>query len=281
MKKPLLFLLAIHALLLNAQEWAPIGTKWYYTQNFWFTDVSYPKIIESIGDTILLNTTCRVLKVTGSEYSQTAVSWLYMYDSNDSVFFYNNGSFCLLYDFNAIQEDTFDLPCFSIPNNELRVAVLNVDTITINGISRNRQFVNGDGLGYTVWGTNIKGIGNTVYMFPQGDMHYTTTIRCFEDSGGLHNFLNIPCDTVIITSERSINTDEHLTIYPNPVTDKLFVKPHTEIKYISIYNTLGQIIYTKVNGFEKGIPVNGLNKGIYFVEIQYSKNTIVRKFLKD
>jgi len=281
-KRLLLPFLLITSFSINAQQWAATGTKWYYTQSFWYPGYRFPKIIESVGDTLLLGIPCKILKITGSEFSQTSVYWQYMYASNDSVFFYKDSSFCLLYDFNAMPGDTFDLPCFSDPYSELRVAVINVDTVIINGIARKRQFVNGGQLGYAVWGYNIQGIGNSEDMFPQGDMAYTGPIRCFEDSGGIHNFLSIPCDTVIITqTEDAPNYIPEIFVYPNPSTNFLFLQPYTEIQNINIYDALGKLHINQNHDIEKGIDVTSLQKGIYFIEVSGKNGMKTGRFLKE
>jgi len=273
-----------------SQEWAPTGAKWYYKQSLMFGNGTFSKTIESIGDTLLLGKPCKILKFTGSEFSPTSGGVKYMYEENDSVFFYQSGEFCLIYDFNAMPGDSFHLPCFDSPfldspYIELWVKVLNVDTVIINGVPRKRQAVNGGELGYTVWGANIQGIGNTVYMFPQGDMHYTGPIRCYEDSGGVHHFVNIPCDSSnIVSVEKLCIKNNPLRIFPNPATDYIVLEnleQDTPKSFtLNIYNVQGQaLISEKVMMYQElKIDVSMLREGFYLLSLINEAEQYFSKF---
>jgi len=74
------------------------------------------------------------------------------------------------------------------------------------------------------------------------------------------------------------------TIYPNPATQILNVDLgilQRGIAAIKIFNSLGQIIYSKQNLVStiEGIDVHSWPKGIYFVEITTSEHYAVRKLL--
>ncbi len=72
-----------------------------------------------------------------------------------------------------------------------------------------------------------------------------------------------------------------LTIYPNPVKDFLQIKTNsgTIVKSISVYNSLGQIMMTKI-GDNKLIDLSSLKSGMYFMKISTDNGVIGSKFLK-
>ena len=44
----------------NAQNWAPIGAKWTYTETFYMTSSQDTLTIRSIGDTVIQTHHCKV-----------------------------------------------------------------------------------------------------------------------------------------------------------------------------------------------------------------------------
>jgi hypothetical protein len=100
-------------------------------------------------------------------------------------------------------------------------------------------------------------------------------------------------DRIIVTQDDVLKIDRQETkndfeIYPNPVSDKLFIDfdsqdfDNTELL---IYNTAGQIIINTQQNFSPGqntfrIDVSNLPKGVYFVKITGEKTYETKKFIK-
>ena len=70
-----------------------------------------------------------------------------------------------------------------------------------------------------------------------------------------------------------------ISIYPNPVIDKLFVQGLSNPTKISVYNILGKLVFSKTTSSE--INVDNLQNGIYIVKIVDNQKEIVRKFIKN
>ena len=72
-----------------------------------------------------------------------------------------------------------------------------------------------------------------------------------------------------------------IDIYPNPVSEILTisVKNNITIQKISIYNTLGQLVFTKTNS-QENINLKKLPKGVYHVKITSDKGEISKTLLK-
>jgi hypothetical protein len=72
--------------------------------------------------------------------------------------------------------------------------------------------------------------------------------------------------------------NKQVTIYPNPATDKLFIKSEEKIQSIEVYDVLGaNVISTK----ESEIDISKLNAGVYFVEVFTGDYLYTSKFIKE
>lgn len=86
------------------------------------------------------------------------------------------------------------------------------------------------------------------------------------------------------TSTLSINNevlDANIKIYPNPVVDELFITtPNTIIvTKIDIYNTLGQLVFTKLHPTER-TSLKKLTKGIYLLKVSTNEGLLTKTLLK-
>ena len=70
----------------------------------------------------------------------------------------------------------------------------------------------------------------------------------------------------------------NISIYPNPVIDKLFIQGLLHETKVSIYNVLGKLVVSKTT--LKAIDVDHLQSGIYIVKIVDGKKETVKKFIK-
>ncbi len=71
----------------------------------------------------------------------------------------------------------------------------------------------------------------------------------------------------------------NINLYPNPVTDMLYVEGESDIKSVVIYNLAGQMI--TLRNSQNQINVSNLSKGIYAVKITLADGSIVnRKIVK-
>ena len=78
-------------------------------------------------------------------------------------------------------------------------------------------------------------------------------------------------------------TESSLSVYPNPVNNKLFISTNEKIETISIYTITGVMVgqQSTVNSQQSmSIDVTNLNSGIYFVKINTKENEIIERFVK-
>ncbi|HRE78734.1 MAG TPA: T9SS type A sorting domain-containing protein [Flavobacterium sp.] len=83
-------------------------------------------------------------------------------------------------------------------------------------------------------------------------------------------------------SNQDFDFETNFTLYPNPAKDVLNIKTKSEmdVKSVSIYNTLGQIIMTTIHAENGEINVSNLQTGSYFIKVFTDKGSSTAKFIK-
>ena len=76
------------------------------------------------------------------------------------------------------------------------------------------------------------------------------------------------------------NNSQDINVYPNPVTDRLYID--AEVEEVEVYDVYGrhQVAKTSSHQGDLSIDVSGLNSGVYFVRIKTDSGDIVRRFVK-
>jgi hypothetical protein len=72
-------------------------------------------------------------------------------------------------------------------------------------------------------------------------------------------------------------------IYPNPNNGVFHLQlknsiKQIDVKFISIYNLQGDLIF-QTNHFESDFEIKKLTKGIYLMQIQFSRNKLTKKLI--
>jgi len=88
----------------------------------------------------------------------------------------------------------------------------------------------------------------------------------------------ICCDDNIGISENKLI--RKINIYPNPVSDYLFIKSLVYVESIDMYSNIGQLIKNiGVYGFENKLSVNNLKPGLYYMRIKTKEGVISKKIV--
>ena len=153
--------------LIFGQGFAPIGAIWHYSQGTINPDMTSFKTIESISDTIINGQLCRKMIEVERMFDTTSVNYHFMYSENDSVFFFGDNDFHLLYDFGANTGDTIILNAFQTYNGTpLEMIIDSTGEILVNNELRKIQYITcGDGIVIEFGRHVIENIGNTSFMF--------------------------------------------------------------------------------------------------------------------
>ncbi len=291
----------------KAQDtFAPIGAKWTYRISS-FDSNGFTEI-ESIKDTILEDyNDCKVLQtIIYSLASPSATNWdldtlenRYLCERNDSIVFYANNEFYLLYDFNAQLEDLweFDNP-FSEVESCSKVSVF-VDSIGLYeiGDSIYKTFfmvpTDSSTMGFnfdTFPGIILENIGSITsyfwlsHIWPNcmvTDVGFFGKMCSYEDRERSYRFGDSYCNEVDLYYTRFQQTEiPKPQFYPNPVSQFLNI---TNIRFgskISVFDDKGEVFFTSILNSHK-VDLNFLPSGVFFVIITEIDNSrFIKKMVK-
>jgi len=314
--KKLLFLFVLLPFLASSQSWIPESSVWHY--DYWnIGEVGFNKI-EYTGDTIIGGHSCQIIVDTQFVFfqapngttilaSKNQFPTNYTYNNNDSVFYYQDNNFWLLYNFAA---DIGDIWLLSDDTTggcaETYIIVTDVGNKTING--SNKRWIDIEtniGGKYYFKGRAIEGMGlfentNSLHinsMFPQEVSCDTTiaveynnyTFKCFSiDTNLIYNPSGEDCEYLLIhqgIEDTQVNSFK-INAYPNPASDLITFELDKISNYnfeITIYNSIGQPIITTnldKSKLSKSINIHNLQNGLYFYKVESSINSATGKFIK-
>ena len=73
-----------------------------------------------------------------------------------------------------------------------------------------------------------------------------------------------------------------MSIYPNPVSGKLFIEAGDAISLVEVYNLTGTMLLNQECNSEKvEIEVSELQSGIYFIKMMTNNTIETRRFVKE
>lgn len=103
----------------------------------------------------------------------------------------------------------------------------------------------------------------------------------YNTSGTVVVYTGTDCTKVVIPEKLSTKNFEknNFILFPNPTNSLLNISINSEIKTITIYNTLGQMIKNYANN-QKSIDVSDLKKGTYFISVETIIGKVTQKFIK-
>jgi len=301
----------IPSLTIYSQDWAPIGSTWYYSEGFSFWneyDEDYIKF-ESVKDTIIDGKNCRKIVKHGKVACNDRPMIEYMYSENQKVFFFdpNFNDFQVLYDFNAEPLDKWSILVKDEPHRNtdtLNIIVDSTNTININEVNLKQLFVtyqfiydyfnegNIDTLHYN--SRIIEKIGDIFYLFnyyPSWsfvcDANFSKGLRCYEDTliGLYETGLADSCDYRHQFTDDINEFNQQkllLKLYPNPTTryvSILLENDDSNIERIQMYDLTGREFDICIN--ERRIDLEEIPEGIYFIRFMLgNKQTVIRKVIK-
>lgn len=83
----------------------------------------------------------------------------------------------------------------------------------------------------------------------------------------------------LLSSYQTIRDNDDISIYPNPTNDVLHIKNSETILNIDVLSSVGQTVFSQ-EGHQSHIMLNHLPSGLYFINIQTSKNQRSLTFIK-
>jgi hypothetical protein len=153
--------------------------------------------------------------------------------------------------------------------NTVDVSVtVNESVITANMDGATYQWLNCDNLNATIAGETSRNFtastnGQYAVEITQGSCSDTST--CIQ----------------ITTVDVSNLQKEDISIYPNPVTDKLFieVKGNEESANFEILNAMGQVVFKGNLSGTTAVETSSFDSGIYLIKLNYNRTIEIRKVI--
>ena len=114
----------------------------------------------------------------------------------------------------------------------------------------------------------------------ESDTEYCFTVTAVND-GGESDKTDEVCEKTL--KDEGIDENEaSFNIYPNPVSDKLYIEAEVEIEEVVVYDVFGrqQVTETPSHQGDLSIDVADLNSGVYFVKVVTENGETVQRFIK-
>jgi murein DD-endopeptidase MepM/ murein hydrolase activator NlpD len=137
------------------------------------------------------------------------------------------------------------------------------------GLTANMRIVNPGGSTFSSWTHNSVNTYSTIsYYYANRVLPTAAGTYTFETT-----YNGITCSKIFTVScgamgiDQTANSNTQLTIYPNPANNNVKIYSGTELGLITLYNSLGEIIYSeKINSKECQIDLSIFSNGIYFLK---------------
>jgi len=270
MQKYLFCLLIISSFQAKAQEWFSPESTWKF--NIIIGGAPQENGINTLkvtGDTIIHNKSCKILTWY---YITLPPANFYVYEEENRVYYFRDGSFEKIYDFNLAVGDTlFSKNIYGI--------VTETGITVVGGAPREYQKLKYEN--YNRYFVNRIGLVQSPDVPPFLSCgHFIHTILCSSALlGWKYYFMCYSNDELTYPSEEACtfpsSTKEEtnsIKIYPNPVSDKLFIARQNEDLVSEIYNLQGDLIIKNIR--ENSVSLENLLSGIYILSTKNIHNTI-------
>ncbi len=281
MKKLLTILLLLTYGICWGQTFAPIGAKWYYSAQAsgMAPQNSEYYLYESQLDTIVGGHNCKKISVTYYKYLNGDTAYLppvYTYQSADTVYYYNTifSNYFPLYIFNVVQGDTlrFHRPDLTVIDTTWRAVVDSVTSLIISTDTLKRVWTTPLD-SYSFHGSYIEKLGCDFLMLPQTlalIIEHDGPMRCYSDSTTSYSFNTLfPCDYRLTTGINESENTFGLSLFPNPVTNKLTITiDNYEPTEIILYDLASRKLLQQTFINSTIINTEQLAKGMYLYEVR-------------
>ena len=306
MKQVISFLTIVLCLTVKAQITFPAaGADWHFEtrSNGFSGPYTYANAeVKYIKDTLFMG---RTVKVLGNDvyYYNLFTLWsghVYVYTSNDSVFFYNSQTlnrWQLLYSFNTPVGQSWQLQLQDKNGiDTIHVKVDSIKNTLVNSVSLKTLFVT-----YTK-GSNTNGSYHSTIYDRIGDTHYLFNyvsdwiglcdgctfmegLLCYQDSTfALYQpDTTKSCNYTYTGIEQFTGNNGQVTIWPNPASNSLQVAVSGgQIAGVKIFDVLGNEVnagHVELVATSAQLDVSGLTNGVYFIEVKTVGGAFTKKVI--
>jgi len=306
MRLLLIFLLYPMAVLAQTPDnlsWSPPGATWVYSEFSATTNRNLQ--IRYLNDTTMDGKTAKKMEVRRIEFldvnltvrTESLLGYGYFYQSNDSIFLWEDDAFRFIYDFSPAINDEWVVGTKKItcPTTYPEDDTITVDSIkqVIHGTRIFDYIYNNSSERKYVLGPVIRNIGPLTGPYP-----FVNRNICSQSSGLFQGLIcyrddmrrEVPmpnssgsfCHSVITSVAAPVESiSKTATVYPNPVRNVVMLSYTSgeKVEYI-LYDAGGRML---ARGFytNEGIRVSHLKAGMYFLQTSgRTRRTEITKFIK-
>lgn len=157
--------------------------------------------------------------------------------------------------------------------------VVDVDSILIGEEYRKRFYYGNGELSNNFY---IEGIANAHDMFGTAwgpTLNYTTDYICYSQNGEtLHENPNNSEGACYFDVSVNELEQPNVFVFPNPVSDVLYISTANSLENIQIINSQGQVLY---EGRDNEIDIKNYSGGVYFISVQTDNRFFHQQFVKE
>ena len=240
---------------------------------------------------------CSELEIIERPSTVQTLSSIHVCNEGDRVYYLEQDSLHLLYDFSLVKGDTYQVRypiefdttyLATFPNESIytTVAIDSVSIENIDGIEMKKQ--------------HISTMGNPSLKFGQyaierlGYEHWILPFFSFDalESNIFDGMITFKDEEIVIendstgcgiTNIKTIdNSDNSISIFPNPVYDEITIKSNdSEIRYLEIISVQGKTVFKRSYKDDKYVILNLNNfaKGSYIIIIHTGDKIIEEKII--
>ncbi len=292
--------------------WFADRATWIYRWSV-FGGLGYEKA-QVVGDTMLLGTSCKILqrsiffsRAPFIEGDTLMPEPDYMYESNDSIFHFEDGAFTLIYNFNMKEGDSLVITGFldgagfqcpssvfvvdsnsnlSVQGVNLRVQLGHVITEGVRDESAVYTIIEGMGFTYKQYLTD--GMPGSPMKF--GHLIPANALTCHLD-GDYWQFCSYQTEAVSFnpgdedcTSDFTLpaleTTNHAIEVSPNPTRGVVHLKSSNRpVKMVRVYSSMGTLIQ-QINYPDQQFELVGGHRGLLVLHFYLPGEVVVRKLIR-
>lgn len=182
--------------------------------------------------------------------------------------------------FNILHPDSY----IRFVNGVVTARLSYVREVIDNSINNQNRSITYNGTGFDTFEPVADASTNVFRGFKSATAELTSTnepVLVFAGTSGSFgsNLFFDKQSAVLSTADFDLSS---MIVYPNPVTDNLVISsPNKTIDQVMVYNYLGQLVLkSEPNAIETQINMNGLNSGLYLVQISAEGSLETHKVIK-
>lgn len=168
-----------------------------------------------------------------------------------------------------------NLPAIFIANNKVYVGLGQTDLPDLNPFYKRYDPIND--IWESIESVPFQSVGTISFAIDDIGYVGVGSESTFDSDGDIFNEIWRLDPTLLSISEENAI---HISVFPNPVTDILFIESNTPFKEATIYTILGQEIMSSTIENNQ-LDVSSLSRGVYLIQMTTADGVFTQKLIKN